>query len=297
MCSASMECDECTACMGGPNNYYCKRPHPAPLSEPCWCNPDSCDSGKDCRTCITNPEDSSYGQCDYAPDCVQCVSVTEPCCDGEITGTGCASIREYGDSASTQAMIRAYQKARTLCGADVRCPDGGEDDDGIDPADCNCHDDCGNCKKCSSAGVCEDDPACDDPLVTITTEIILWKTYFNCTGTPGYVGPGNPPPDCSGQPYGMFEQSRREEVISMPLSEYEGRVRDYSNIPACAQMLKYTSASGTYSWIQAAFDVPAGGTVSQCPGTTYNCPSCNSDFNANPYILHEDYYSTVSGAS
>jgi hypothetical protein len=40
------------------------------------------------------------------------------------------------------------------------CPDPDDDPPGLEPSDCNCHNDCGYCQVCNAAGECAPDPTC-----------------------------------------------------------------------------------------------------------------------------------------
>lgn len=160
-CSPEDSCDECTECQSG----SCKEKFGA--IGPCWCNPDDCGyNGNECQVCDTNPESGTYGECTYGEDCSKCATVFGPCCPGEtITATACASMKEYGSFASTQAMINAYKKLDLLCSEDKKknCP---PDPDEPEPCDCNCDNDCPECFICNAAGKCEPDPECENVYFT-----------------------------------------------------------------------------------------------------------------------------------
>ena len=187
-CAPNDRCDECSECTSG--TCYEKIGN----TGPCWCNPDKCNyNGNECQVCDVNPDSGSYGECTFGPDCSKCATVFGPCCPEEtITATACASMKEYGDFASTQAMINAYKKLDMLCDADKKqnCP---PDPDEPEPCDCNCNNDCPPCFICNAAGKCVPDPDCESPcdedeergtVYTQTVELVNGSTIDYTTFGP-----------------------------------------------------------------------------------------------------------------
>lgn len=188
------ECEDCVSTLGGIDEC-------APIDGPCYC--DGADPCQACELCGEN------GECTADPEsCNTCIDCSITCSDGQISTArycgsdaslstcqgfaaskcpppppdpcagDCTTITTYnGDPVPPCPSGKVCRESGsiTVGGSTAtlteQCDFSGLPDDCF-PCDCNCDDDCADCEKCSPAGVCVPDPACEcDEISTYFFEI------------------------------------------------------------------------------------------------------------------------------
>ena len=150
-CSSNDECDECSQCELFEGEHQCV---PKENGAPCHCG-GSCG---ECEECNAN------GSCEYTgAGCQECCTVYFKCDCGIELGRTCCQPVQTGTQFYTETCIgrcRALmnQQCSELCSNPPDPPD--PTPDPIEPCDCNCDNDCGDCQICNSEGKCVPDPTC-----------------------------------------------------------------------------------------------------------------------------------------
>lgn len=185
-CTGKTVCDKCQRCVGGLCEEYDDG------TAPCFCTNGKQRKCEDCYTC------NESGNCEFSKGettCKKCCDVCTTCPDGpdgfpfQICKRNCVP---YDSNEYPCKWPKCPEKKPNECnpcisinvcaavGENLSCPEGYVRTGVIstelesclvceqcgeicsEPTDCNCNDDCGNCKLCSQEGRCVDDPECNE---------------------------------------------------------------------------------------------------------------------------------------
>ena len=158
-CTAENTCDECESC--GSSGCVPK------TSGPCWCENGSCGRCEACAesgTCVDDSANCVPTSPDPDPD--PDPSPVDPCAGTCSTITVCgdqpAPPCPPGSSCRTSGTITVGDRTCTL----TEICDKNNVPDECKDCDCNCNDDCPDCKICNDNGNCEPDPVCTSSYFT-----------------------------------------------------------------------------------------------------------------------------------
>lgn len=153
------------------------------------CGPKQCGLCEYCDRSTASCKRRSYDsdcRCDYTcPGCMKCGvgggCLIKNCPPGKSKPPGEPS-SDGGcepNCRTSHSCIQLTPDSPMVCEASEECDDLPPD---CEPCDCNCNDECGECKICNSAGKCVPDPACDCGAGD-GKEYIRWELrYRHATG-------------------------------------------------------------------------------------------------------------------
>ena len=163
-------CDECATCefyafQGVKNLYRCEKKE---FGAPCYCGGESkCEDCEDCRSsgsCLPRgnecypdppprppaPEDDGGGD-----PCVDEITYNTICTEPGGPATSEGTCRTGGGEVVGDSWIAGDGFVCVLCKYTKEAGDCGPE-----PANCNCHADCGECRRCGTTGRCVPNPRC-----------------------------------------------------------------------------------------------------------------------------------------